>query len=90
MVQAVHAARPGGHVGFVGVAHGVAIDGMEPRTRIRRAGSCAPFPARTDRLIWSREINPGKVIDLELPLDEAAAGYEAMDERRAIKALLHP
>ena len=36
-------------------------------------------------LIWNRRIDPGKVFDLELPLDEAAAGYRAMDERRAIK-----
>ena len=41
-------------------------------------------------LIWRREINPGKVFDLELPLDQAAEAYRAMDERRAIKALLRP
>jgi threonine dehydrogenase-like Zn-dependent dehydrogenase len=41
-------------------------------------------------LVWSREIDPGKVFDLELPLDQAAEGYEAMDQRRAIKALLRP
>ena len=41
-------------------------------------------------LIWDRTIEPGKVFDFELPLDETAAGYEAMDERRAIKALLRP
>jgi threonine dehydrogenase-like Zn-dependent dehydrogenase len=41
-------------------------------------------------LIWSRKINPGKVFDLELPLEQAAEGYQAMDERRAIKALLRP
>jgi threonine dehydrogenase-like Zn-dependent dehydrogenase len=41
-------------------------------------------------LIWNRQIDPGKVFDLELPLDDAATGYEAMDERRAIKALLRP
>ena len=41
-------------------------------------------------LVWKREIQPGKVFDLELPLDDAAEGYAAMDERRAIKALLHP
>ena len=39
-------------------------------------------------LIWNREIDPGKVFDLELPLDQAAEGYRAMDERRAIKTLL--
>jgi threonine dehydrogenase-like Zn-dependent dehydrogenase len=41
-------------------------------------------------LIWNRKIEPGKVFDLELPLGDAAAGYEAMGERRAIKALLRP
>jgi threonine dehydrogenase-like Zn-dependent dehydrogenase len=40
--------------------------------------------------IWNRQINPGKVFDLKLPLEEAAAGYRAMDERRAIKVLLRP
>jgi threonine dehydrogenase-like Zn-dependent dehydrogenase len=41
-------------------------------------------------LIWHRTIDPGKVFDLTLPLDEAAEGYRAMDERRAIKTLLRP
>ena len=41
-------------------------------------------------LIWNQRIDPGKVFDLELPLDQAAEGYRAMDERRAIKALLRP
>jgi threonine dehydrogenase-like Zn-dependent dehydrogenase len=35
-------------------------------------------------------INPGRVFDLALPLDQVAEGYRAMDERRAIKALLWP
>ena len=53
--------------------------------------------ARIDRhtaelidLIWNRRIDPGKVFDLELPLEEAAEGYRAMDERRAIKVMLRP
>jgi threonine dehydrogenase-like Zn-dependent dehydrogenase len=41
-------------------------------------------------LIWNRQINPGRVFDLELPLEEAAAGYQAMDSRQAIKVLLRP
>ncbi len=40
------------------------------------------------QLIWDRTIDPGKVFDLELPLEQAAEGYRAMDERRAIKTLL--
>jgi threonine dehydrogenase-like Zn-dependent dehydrogenase len=92
MLQALHAARPGGHVGFVGVSHDVALPGMDLfRSLVHLHGGAAPvrrfLPELID-LIWSRRISPGKVFDLELPLDEAAAGYAAMDERRAIKALL--
>jgi threonine dehydrogenase-like Zn-dependent dehydrogenase len=41
-------------------------------------------------LIWTRRIDPGKVFDLQLSLDEAAEGYRAMDERESIKTLLWP
>jgi threonine dehydrogenase-like Zn-dependent dehydrogenase len=41
-------------------------------------------------LIWRREIDPGQVFDLTLPLEAAAEGYQAMDERRAVKVLLRP
>jgi threonine dehydrogenase-like Zn-dependent dehydrogenase len=40
--------------------------------------------------IWTQQIDPGKVFDLTLPLDQVAEGYKAMDERRAIKTLLQP
>jgi threonine dehydrogenase-like Zn-dependent dehydrogenase len=63
MMQAIRSARAGGHVGYVGVAHGVTLPGEE---------------------------HPGKVFDLDLPLSHAAEGYRAMDQRRAIKALLRP
>ena len=94
MLQAIRATRPGGHVGFVGVGHEVALPGMELFwSLVHLHGGPAPvrrfLPELID-LIWNRQINPGKVFDLELPLDEAAAGYQAMDERRAIKVLLHP
>jgi threonine dehydrogenase-like Zn-dependent dehydrogenase len=94
MMQAIRSARPGGHVGFVGVGHGVAVDGMELFwSLVHLHGGPAPvrrfLPELID-LIWRREIDPGKVFDLELPLEEAAEGYEAMDQRRAIKALLRP
>jgi threonine dehydrogenase-like Zn-dependent dehydrogenase len=94
MLQAIHATRPGGHVGFVGVAHGVTLPAMDLFWSLAHLhGGPAPvrrfLPELID-LIWNRQIDSGKVFDLELPLDEAAAGYEAMDERRAIKALLRP
>ena len=41
-------------------------------------------------LICSGKIDPGKVFDLTLPLEQVAEGYRAMDERRAIKTLLRP
>jgi threonine dehydrogenase-like Zn-dependent dehydrogenase len=94
MTQAIHATRPGGHVGFVGVAHGVALDGMDLFWSLAHVhGGPAPvrrfLPELID-LIWNRQINPGRVFDLELPLDEAAAAYRAMDRREAIKVLLRP
>jgi threonine dehydrogenase-like Zn-dependent dehydrogenase len=42
------------------------------------------------KLVWDRKINPGKVFDMTLPLDQVAQAYRAMDERRAIKTLLRP
>jgi threonine dehydrogenase-like Zn-dependent dehydrogenase len=58
--------------------------GVCTAARPRCAASC---PELID-LIWNRQINPGKVFDLKLPLDQSAEGYRAMDERRAIKVLL--
>ena len=94
MMQAISATRPGGHVGFVGVGHGVSVPGMDLFwSLVHLHGGPAPvrrfLPELID-LIWNRRIDPGKVFDLELPLEQAAAGYEAMDERYAIKALLRP
>ncbi len=94
MMQAIRATRPGGHVGFVGVLHDVTIPGQEYFfSHVHLHGGPAPvrrfLPELID-LIWQRTINPGKVFDLELPLAQVAEGYRAMDERRAIKALLWP
>ena len=94
MLQAIRATRPGGGVGFVGVPHGVDLDG-EPLffSHVRLHGGPAPvrryLPHLIDLVLTGR-INPGKVFDLTLPLDQVAEGYRAMDERRAIKALLRP
>ena len=94
MHQAIGSTRPGGHVGFVGVLHDVAITGEDIfMTHVHLHGGPAPvrrfLPELID-LIWTRRIEPGKVFDLELPLAEAAEGYRAMDERRATKVLLRP
>jgi threonine dehydrogenase-like Zn-dependent dehydrogenase len=94
MLQAIRSTRPGGHVGYVGVAHGVELPGTELFfSHVHLHGGPAPvrrfLPELID-LIWDRRIDPGRVFDLTLPLDQAAEGYRAMDERRAIKALLRP
>jgi threonine dehydrogenase-like Zn-dependent dehydrogenase len=92
MMQAIDAARPGGHIGFVGVSHGVTIDGLELFfAEVHLLGGPAPvrrFLPELIQLVWDRTIDPGKVFDLTLPLEEAAEGYKAMDERRATKVLL--
>ncbi|AEY86264.1 alcohol dehydrogenase [Streptomyces hygroscopicus subsp. jinggangensis 5008] len=94
MMQAIRSTRAGGHVGFVGVAHGVELPGEELFfAEVHLLGGPAPvrrFLPELIQLIWDREIDPGKVFDLTLPLDQAAEGYKAMDERRAVKTLLKP
>lgn len=92
MLQAIRSTRPGGHVGFVGVAHDVALPGLELFfADVHLHGGPAPvrryLPTLLD-LIWRERIDPGQVFDQTLPLDQAADGYRAMDERRAIKTLL--
>ncbi|MCL2734886.1 MAG: zinc-dependent alcohol dehydrogenase family protein [Actinomycetia bacterium] len=94
MRQALHATRPGGSVGFVGVPHDVAIDGQELFfSHVGLRGGPAPvrryLPDLIERVLTGR-IDPGKVFDLTLPLEQVAEGYRAMDERRAIKTLLRP
>jgi threonine dehydrogenase-like Zn-dependent dehydrogenase len=94
MMQAIRSARPGGYVGYVGVSHDVELPGRELFfSHVHLHGGPAPvrrfLPELID-LIWNRQIDPGQVFDLTLPLDQAAEGYRAMDERRAIKTLLRP
>lgn len=92
MDQAIRATRPGGHIGFVGVSHGVAIDGQGLFfAEVHMLGGPAPvrrFLPELIQMIWDRTIDPGVVFDLTLPLEDAAEGYRAMDERRATKVLL--
>ncbi|MFC7848759.1 zinc-dependent alcohol dehydrogenase family protein [Arthrobacter sp. NPDC057388] len=95
MEQALHSVRPGGALGFVGVPTG----GAEIPLRylfdknITVSGGMAPARTYIPELlkdVLSGAINPGRVFDVEMPLEEAAEAYKAMDERRAIKVLLTP
>jgi len=94
MMQAIRSTRKGGHLAYVGVPHGVELKGEELfYAHVHLHGGPAPvrrfLPELID-LVWKGKINPGKVFDLTLPLDQVAEGYRAMDERRAIKTLLRP
>jgi threonine dehydrogenase-like Zn-dependent dehydrogenase len=92
MHQAIQCARPGAMIGYVGVPHGVELDGQQLFfSQTGMLGGPAPvrrFLPHLMDLVLSGEIDPGKVFDLELPLADVAEGYRAMDERRAIKTLL--
>jgi threonine dehydrogenase-like Zn-dependent dehydrogenase len=94
MMQAVNSTRPGGYIGYVGVPHGVSLDGEQLFfSHVHLHGGPAPvrrYLPELIKLVLSEKIDPGKVFDLVLPLDQVAEGYRAMDERRAIKALLRP
>ncbi|MEV1289454.1 zinc-dependent alcohol dehydrogenase family protein [Micromonospora sp. NPDC049679] len=95
MDQALNSTRPGGYVGYVGVPAGgpeLPIDKMFG-ANVNVAGGVAPVRTYLPELltdVWSGAIDPGRVFDLELPLDQVAEAYAAMDERRAIKVLLRP
>ena len=94
MTQAIRTTRPGGLVGFVGVPHGVEIPGVDLfYSHVGLRGGPAPvrrfLPELID-LVRKREIDPGRVFDLTLPLAQVADGYRAMDQRQAIKTLLLP
>ncbi|MDF2091535.1 zinc-dependent alcohol dehydrogenase family protein [Knoellia sp. 3-2P3] len=94
MNTAITVARPGATVGYVGVPHGVDLPIGEMFSRnIGVAGGVAPVRQYLPRLrddVLAGAIDPGLVFDLELPLDEVAEAYAAMDERRAIKSLVRP
>ncbi len=94
MHQAIRSTRPGGNVGFVGVPHGIRLEGtLLFRSMVGLRGGPAPvrrfLPDLIDHIL-RRDIDPGKVFDLTLPLSDVAEAYRAMDERRAIKVLLQP
>jgi threonine dehydrogenase-like Zn-dependent dehydrogenase len=86
-------ARAGGSVGFVGVPHDVEVP-LGPVMFARNVGlrgGAAPVRAYLPELmadVLRGAINPGRVFDYETDLEHVADAYAAMDERRAIKALL--
>ncbi len=94
MKQAIGSTRKGGYVSYVGVPHGVQLEGQELFfAHVHLHGGPAPvrrFLPKLIDLVLNGKVNPGKVFDMTLPLEQVAEGYRAMDERRAIKTLLRP
>ena len=94
MLQAIGATRPGGHVGYVGVSHGVELNGLDLFfATVSLLGGPAPvrrFLPELVELIMTDQINPGLVFDLTLPIEDAAEGYAAMDERACDQGAADP
>ncbi len=92
MATAFAIARSGSVVGAVGAPHGVEvpIDTVIFRN-VGLRGGVAPARKYIPELlpdVLAGRINPGRVFDYETDLDHIVEGYEAMDERRAIKSLV--
>lgn len=91
---AIHMARPGGRVGFVGIPHGGPLE-LRPlfQRNVGLHGGITPvqrYLPELAELVLSGAIDPGRVIDCEVELGDVAAGYRAMHDRSAIKVLVHP
>lgn len=94
MQQAIDSTRPGGTVGYVGAPYGAELPIRQMfGSNVGVRGGVAPVRAYIPELlddVLSGAIDPGRVFDLTLPLDQVAQGYTAMDDRTAIKVLLQP
>jgi threonine dehydrogenase-like Zn-dependent dehydrogenase len=94
--QAVGAVRPGGVISRVGVPQydnaPVGFGSLFGRN-ITLTGGPAPARAYIETLmpgILAGQVNPGRVFDREVALDQTPQGYQDMDARRALKVLVHP
>ena len=96
---AIGVARPGASVGYVGAPQD--LDSGYAPLPIRRMfernvslrGGLAPARAYLPELlrdVLDGALDPSPVFDLELPLEQVADGYRAMNDRTAIKVLLRP
>ncbi|ERH04412.1 MAG: threonine dehydrogenase related Zn-dependent dehydrogenase [Halorubrum sp. J07HR59] len=97
METAIDICRPGGTVGYVGVPYGVDEAGLPVfdlfTDNITLAGGVAPVRAYADELlddVLGGTINPAPVFTKTVSLDNIADGYQAMDQRDAVKVLVRP
>ena len=95
MHTAISIARPGGAVGRVGVPQEQKIPGSEPAfyNNVMVGGGPAPVRAYIGELlpdVLEGRIDPGRVFDQTVSLDQVPGGYRAMNEREAIKVMVKP
>lgn len=95
MATAINITRPGGAVGRVGVPHyeEIPLAGPAFYNNITVGGGPAPVRAYIEELlpdVLEGRIEPGRVFDQMIGLDEVPGGYRAMDERKAIKVMVKP
>jgi threonine dehydrogenase-like Zn-dependent dehydrogenase len=95
MLTAIGIARPGGAVGRVGVPHYETIPAAQPAfyNNVIVGGGPAPVRAYIEELlpdVLEGRIEPGRVFDRVVGLDEVPDGYRAMNEREAIKVMVKP
>lgn len=95
MQQAIDVARPGGSIGYVGVPHGPARDGLDIMSmffkQLTVRGGGAPVRAYMPELVadvLAGRLDPSPVFDLTVDLDGVPAGYAAMDAREALKVFV--
>jgi hypothetical protein len=92
---AISIARPGGAVGRVGVPQEQTIPGSEPAfyNNVTVGGGPAPVRAYIEDLlpdVLEGNIEPGRVFDRTVGLDDVPDGYRAMNDREAIKVRVTP
>ena len=90
---ALSIARPGGAVGRVGVPQEKLMPAAQPTfyKNITISGGPAPARAYIAELlpdVLEGRIEPGRVFDRVISLDEVPDGYRAMNEREAIKVMI--
>ncbi len=95
METSIGIARPGGHIGRVGVPQEATLPGSFPVFfgNLHITGGPAPVRAYLDELVpevLDGRIDPGKVFDRTVDLDGVPDGYRAMADRESIKVMVRP
>jgi threonine dehydrogenase-like Zn-dependent dehydrogenase len=94
-LTAIRIARPGGAVGRVGVPQDESMPASQAAfyANVTVGGGPAPVRAYIDELlpdVLEGRIDPGRVLDRAIGLDEVPEGYRAMADRESIKVMVTP